>query len=121
MATCPAGSEELPVGHEMLDPISERLVRKTFVTCDSVLAAAGLKPADLYPGVGVRGHASRDNASDPRKGSESVQQREAGELHHRKHHRSDISRRYRSPDPGLFGNPGRCHRDGYDQGSNRHC
>ena len=35
------------MGHELLDPISERLVRKTFVTCDSVLAAAGLRPADL--------------------------------------------------------------------------
>ena len=45
--TGPAGLEELPVGREMLDPISEELVRKTFVTCDSVLAAAGLRPADL--------------------------------------------------------------------------
>jgi molecular chaperone DnaK (HSP70) len=45
--TGPAGLDELPVGREMLEPISEQLVRKTFVTCDSVLAAAGLKPADL--------------------------------------------------------------------------
>jgi molecular chaperone DnaK len=45
--TAPPGLDELPVGREMLEPISEQLVRKTFVTCDSVLAAAGLQPADL--------------------------------------------------------------------------
>jgi molecular chaperone DnaK len=45
--TGPAGTEQLPVGREMLDPITQRLVQKTFVTCDSVLAGAGLRPADL--------------------------------------------------------------------------
>ena len=45
--TGPAGSEQLPIGREVLEPISEQLARMTFVTCDSVLAAAGLQAADL--------------------------------------------------------------------------
>ncbi len=40
-------AEGLPISREILDRISEDLVRRTFVTCDGVLAAAGLRPGDL--------------------------------------------------------------------------
>ncbi len=43
----PAGSEKLPLQREMLDSISDEVVRNTFVTCDRVLAEANLRPSDL--------------------------------------------------------------------------
>jgi molecular chaperone DnaK len=43
----PAGSEELRIQKGMLDQLSEGLVRRTFVTCDSVLRNADLRVADL--------------------------------------------------------------------------
>ncbi len=44
---CPARFEPLPLRRELLDRISEDLVRRTFVTCDRVLAEAGLRCEDL--------------------------------------------------------------------------
>jgi molecular chaperone DnaK len=44
---CPARFEGLPLTHATLNRISEDLVKSTFVTCDSVLAEAGLRPRDL--------------------------------------------------------------------------
>ncbi len=44
---CPARFEPLQIRRELLDRISEDLVRRTFVTCDRVLAEAGLRCEDL--------------------------------------------------------------------------
>jgi molecular chaperone DnaK len=43
----PAASEELRLHKEILDQLSEGLVRRSFVTCDSVLGKAGLRVTDL--------------------------------------------------------------------------
>ncbi len=43
----PAASGELAIRAEVLDRIGEDLVRRTFITCDSVLGDAGLRPQDL--------------------------------------------------------------------------
>ena len=43
----PAAARGLTIERGVLDRISEDLVRRTFVTCDSVLAEAGMRPRDL--------------------------------------------------------------------------
>jgi molecular chaperone DnaK (HSP70) len=43
----PTAAEQLPVGRDMLEPIAAEMVRRTFLTCDRVLADAGLQPSDL--------------------------------------------------------------------------
>jgi molecular chaperone DnaK len=37
----------VPLRRELLDRLSEQLVRRTFVTCDHVLRELGLRPADI--------------------------------------------------------------------------
>ena len=44
---CPARFEGFSLTQQVLNRISEKLVKSTFVTCDSVLAEAGLRPKDL--------------------------------------------------------------------------
>jgi molecular chaperone DnaK len=43
----PSASECVPLRRELLDRLSEQLVRRTFVTCDHVLRELGLQPADI--------------------------------------------------------------------------
>ena len=44
---CPAAPEGLSFPREIIDRISQDIVRRTFVTCDSVLANTGVAPGDL--------------------------------------------------------------------------
>jgi molecular chaperone DnaK len=44
---CPAATESFPISRDVLDGISQDLVRQTFVTCDGVLAKTRMRPKDL--------------------------------------------------------------------------
>lgn len=44
---CPAASEAITISRPTLDQLCEKLVRRTFVTCDEALARADLHPPDI--------------------------------------------------------------------------
>lgn len=44
---CPAVTESIVIGRQLLDDLCQDLVRRSFIACDGVLRAAGLRPPDI--------------------------------------------------------------------------